>query len=442
MEDKSLPPQQQRIGFHYFPDLLHYRDSDLSRWLPELQSLGSSWITLTAPDDYTIPEAFIKGLIDTNIRPILHFKKSTSHPIALQLLKPLLEDYAKWGVRYVVFYDRPNQQDKWLPGDWAHDNIVERFLDLFIPCAEAASLSGLTPVLPPLEPGGNYWDTAFLYDLLSAITRRGYFQLVNQVTLSAYAQAGNRQLNWGAGGPERWPASQPYNTPKGSEDQQGFRIFDWYLVISTAALGKSLPIILFDAGCHLGAQTDSQYPPITPEAHAERHMEILHALVGEDNQSQAIPSEVIACIFGPLFAEPGTPEVNYAWYQSNGNKLRIIDAMQSWVISHNRTKKKSITYGTGRFNPHPIAHYLLVKEETWNTQGKYSTILKTLVEKYKPTTGYSVEEAAYAHRVTIFGDTSAFPDAIVDQLISAGCIVERIPIDGTVIASRSSETNI
>ena len=54
----------RRIGFHYFPDTQHYRQSDLQTWLPLLHELGAGWLTLQAPDNRAIPEAFIRGLID------------------------------------------------------------------------------------------------------------------------------------------------------------------------------------------------------------------------------------------------------------------------------------------------------------------------------------------------------------------------------------------
>ena len=439
MEDKSLPAQQHRIGFHYFSDTLHYRDSDLIRWLPELLSLGASWITLNAPDDHAIPEPFISGLIKANIQPILHFRPSTSRSVDIEHLKPLLTIYARWGVRHVVFFDRPNQLSNWSPAGWAQDKLVERFLDLFLPCAEAALFSGLTPVLPPLEPGGNYWDTAFLRDLFAAVNRRGYASLLNHLSLSAYARAGNRPLNWGAGGPERWPSTKPYFTPKDSQDQRGFRIFDWYLAISNASLGKSLPIMLFGAGCHPGDSSDPQHPPITPETHAARHVEIARALAGQESELEAIPAEVIACNYWPIFSAPGYPEASKAWFQVNGITLPVVESMRNWAISHKPVPASAVSCGPGRFNPHPIAHYLLLTEELWTRHGINSTILRAFLQKYKPTIGFSAVEAAFAHRVTIFGSILNFPEVVVDQLTAAGCLVERILEDGTVIAPSSAE---
>ena len=64
------------------------------------------------------------------------------------------------------------------------------------------------------------------------------------LALSAYAWTHGRSLDWGAGGPERWPSARPYLTPAGSQDQRGFRIFDWYRAVTQATIGADLPMLL------------------------------------------------------------------------------------------------------------------------------------------------------------------------------------------------------
>jgi hypothetical protein len=440
MDDRQHPTQQHRIGFHYFPDTMHYRDSDLIRWLPEMQSLGAAWTTLYALDDHAIPEPFISGLVKANITPVVHLHSKISKPTKTASLKALLSAYASWGVRYITLFDRPNLLTNWLSTDWAQDKLVDRFLDLYLPYVEAALSSGLTPILPPLEPGGNYWDTAFLRDLLFAIKRRGYSSLLDHMVLSAYAKLGNLPINWGAGGPERWPSSKPYLTPKGSQNQCGFRIFDWYHAICNAVTGKSMPIILFEVGCKVGEVSDPQFPPVTLETHTSRHLEITKALTGNVSELEAIPQEVLACNFWPLCTAPGHPEASHAWLKGSGDRLPIVEAIKNLALSNSSINKiSSSTSGHGRFNPHPIAHYLLLTEEVWEKMVKSSLILRNFMQKYQPTIGFSLSEAALAHRVTIFGSSQEIPEAVVDQLTKAGCLVERIQEDGTVIASKSSE---
>jgi hypothetical protein len=439
MQSGSLPTQQQRLGFHYFPDVMHYRDSDLVRWLPELQAFGAAWVVLYAQDDHAIPEPFLSGLINANIKPVLHIHSSTSYPARIESIKSLLNAYASWGVRHVTFFDQPNMLSSWSPTAWAQDKLADRFLDLYLPYAEAALSLGMTPITPPLQPGGNYWDTAFLRDLLSAIKRRGYLSILEHMALGAYARIGNRPLNWGSGGPERWPASKPYLTPESSQDQCGFRIFDWYLAITKAVTGKMVPVILFEVGCHNDESTDPRYSPVTMEEHTSNHVEIARALAGQETEVDAIPPEVMACNFWPVCTAPGHPEAAHAWYQSKGGKQTVVEALRNWAQSITPVPQNAAsTTSHGNINPHPIAHYLLLTEELWGKQGHSSPILRNFLQKYKPAIGFSPSEAALARRVTIYGSAQMISDIVVDQLISAGCQVERIQEDGTLIASTSS----
>jgi hypothetical protein len=144
------------IGLHYFPDTLHYREQDLLTWLPELLALGAGWLTLIAPLQRAIPEEFITHLIQAEIEPVLHFPLPLDQSTSRLNLNMLLNTYSRWGVKYVTLFDRPNLRRNWSAATWAQDNLVERFLDFYIPLAEAVQMTGMVPVFPPLEPGGDY----------------------------------------------------------------------------------------------------------------------------------------------------------------------------------------------------------------------------------------------------------------------------------------------
>ena len=49
--------------------------------------------------------------------------------------------------------------------------------------------------------------------------------------------------------------------------------------------------------------------------------------------------------------------------------------------------------------------------------------------------GFSIAEASLAKRVTVVGGVQAFPDSILETLRNAGCAVERMIVDGTVLAT-------
>jgi hypothetical protein len=74
--------------------------------------------------------------------------------------------------------------------------------------------------------------------------RRGHRSLVEDLHLAIYARTFGKPLEWGYGGPKKWAANRPYNTPDDSQDQIGFRTFDWYAATAESVVGKTLPMIV------------------------------------------------------------------------------------------------------------------------------------------------------------------------------------------------------
>lgn len=439
MEGFPQPASNTRYGFHYFPDPHHYRESDLRAWLPELRALGATWLTLVAPPERAIPEPFLRGLLDAGIEPVLHFRFPLSSPPAPDEMRLLLETYARWGVHYAALFDRPNRRMAWSTSEWARHDLVERFLDRFVPIANAAVRAGLVPVFPPLEPGGDYWDTAFLRTGLQALQRRGHARLLRKLVLGAYGWAANRPLRWGAGGPERWPGARPYRTPGGEEDQRGFRIFDWYIPIARAALGESPPLLLLGMGSLLNDRTDPLQPPIDEQLHAERNIRLAGAFAGERHTGAAgdpagpgdLPPEVLAGTFWLLAADRDSPHQDQAWFPSDGGTLPAVGALRQWV-------SERAASATAKETPSalPINHYLLLPRYEWGVADWHLDVIRPFIKRHHPTVGFSLQEAAMARHVTVLGGPQTFPEADLERLASAGCQVERIEGDGTSIASQ------
>jgi len=470
MQPQPLPPMNTRLGFHYFPDTLHFREDDLTTWLPELRSLGATWLTLLAPAERAVPEFFLKGLLQTGIEPVLHFNLPLEFHNRPETLDLLFSTYARWGVHYVTLFDRPNSRSSWSPAAWAQADLVERFLDIFLPVAESALREGLIPVFPPLEPGGDYWDTAFLRAALRGIQRRGQTHLLDSLALAAYAWAGERPLNWGAGGPERWPAARPYFTPASAQDQRGFRIFDWYLTMAQAELGQNLPILLLRAGscppesCSLRESRSLRSKPVVllPETaavdHTRRNLAIANLVSGEtaradpfdrlragltsDQQNELIepvPPEVLACNFWLLSTSAGSPYSNLAWFQPDGTFLPIVGEMRKWIAGVRAVADLgmpgSISVIPDNNQSHPISHYLLLPIYGWGVPEWHLDAVRPFIKEFHPTIGFSLDEASHAVRVTVVGGVQAYSDQDLQPLRQAGCTVERITVDGTIVAT-------
>ena len=447
MADQTSNPS--RIGFQYYPDTQHYREHDLHSWLPELQSLGAGKLVLYAHPERAIPEQFIAGLIAGGIEPILHIQLPLPSPNRLPSLELLAESYARWGVRYAVLFDRPNIRQTWAPSAWTQSEVVEQFLDMYIPLAERMLQSGLMPVFPPLEPGGDYWDTTFLQAALRSLQRRGCTALLDSLTMSALAWTHDKPLDWGAGGPERWPLSYPYSTPPGSQDQRGFHIFEWYLQITASELGTSRPIILLRTGVAPQAhapQTDVQH-------HVESSLAIARALaVPAGDGGLSIPVEVLACNFWLLAAAPESPYANQAWVQPDGGRLPSATALRRWnsgrmaATSHaeqaqstpasesQATPMAAHAAQTVTSAPRPITHYLLVPLYAWGIAEWDMESIRPIIDKFHPTVGFSIEEACLADRVTIAGGSKAFSEADYQRLRDAGCNLEILETGGNLVA--------
>jgi hypothetical protein len=414
-----------RMGMHYFANTAHYHAADLRTWLPKLRSLGAKWVVLPVTPDRNIPEDFIINLLQAGIEPILHVQLSLEKVAKVDDLQTLFEAYANYGVRYVVLFDRPNLRSRWPRSGWTQRGLVARFLDLFKPAAYAAIDAGLTPVFPALEPGGDYWDTAFLRSALEALETDGEDILLDKLALAAYAWAGDKPLTWGEGGPERWPATLPYATPENSQDQRGFHIFDWYNAVSTAAIGRQLPVIILAAGTQAGGKADPA-----------RTREIAAAF-------DKLPANVIAANLWLLAADAGAPEAEQAFFTAAGDANEIAQAWlgetplaQTAAEPELTVADEQLAYEEPITRAHaipdiedaipsgtrPIRHYLLLPNSSeWSLDRA-----KDFIAKFQPTIGYSVQEAKHAQRVTLAGGLQSFSDDLIRALIQAGCQVENL----------------
>ncbi|MBW8010113.1 MAG: hypothetical protein FVQ83_02570 [Chloroflexi bacterium] len=453
MENFHKPIRDTKFGMHYFSDTTHFRDEDLAAWLPELKAIGASWLTLKAPLTRAIPEKFVRGLIDSGIEPILQFQMLPDSAPKPNELAAILEAYAHWGIHYISLFDRPNLRQMWPGTSWAQSDLVERFLDIYLPLADLLIDIGVTPIFPPLEPGGDYWDTAFLRSSLQVISNRGKMQLLDKLVLGAYAWVDSKPLNWGAGGPERWPGARPYYTPPEEEDQCGFRIFDWYSTISAAVLGEPLPIILMAIRCSAGEDIDPREADSFLNSHAERNLRIASLMADNpasrlvSDEVEEVPDNVLACNFWLLSANADSPHAFEAWYQPDGTNKPIIGALKDWMADQFSSVQEEKKGNVGESPPinSPVAfdrsikHYLLLPSYEWGVADWHLDVIRPFVKRHQPTVGYSISEAKGAQRVTVVGGEKTFSQELIIDLQEAGCEVSHIQGDGTNIATQLAE---
>jgi len=336
---------------------------------------------------------------------------------SVEELTLLFETYHKWGVKYVILFDRPNQQESWGSEAWTQSDLTERFLDGFLPLAEAAVAVGLVPVFPPLEPGGDYWDTVFLRGALDGIKRRASKPLQDRLILSAYAGFNGKPLSWGAGGPQSWPEAQPYTTPLTSQDQQGFRIAEWYLTLSETILEKKLPLLI------LGIRG----PALEGDDLAAAMLKGTRLIARQAVEGlDPLPEQVLGGAIFVLTGSEGCCTAGHRWYSPDGKPEPIAEAFLRGDI---QPEVKSPA------NSFQISHYLLLPSFDWGVADWHLNVTRSFIKKHRPTVGFSLEEATQAEQVTVVGGENLFTEQDLSNLRSQGCLVRRIDGDGTKIAS-------
>jgi len=405
-----------------------------------MQNLSIQWLTLRAPSNRAIPEDFFRELRLANIQPIIHLGLSLENPSTADEISPILSAYAQRGVRYVAFFDRPNLRSSWPTVGWTQRKLVERFLEVFLPLAHTALDEGLTPLFPPLEPGGDYWDTAFLRAALEELQSRGEGLLLEQMGLSAYAWTEGKPLDWGIGGPESWPASLPYSTPEGSQDHCGFRIFDWYNAIARAVVGKEMPLLVLAAGNNavsISVSDDANIRTIEMAKHVAQ-------TVDHDNPSaNIVPENVLAFNFWQLASEELGFNDQSSWFDPQGKAREVVSDWQAWKENYstaNYVSQQKITKAPKEIerSKSTFSHYLLLPTRDWGASDMDFAAIKPFVLKHQATVGYSVKEAEQASRVTLLGTEDTYFEGLIHQLRQAGCQIDNFEADGTTIAPQSA----
>jgi hypothetical protein len=419
-----------RLGFHYFPDEAHYTTADLQVWLPRLQASGAAWLVVRAGLGQLIPEAFLRGVIEAGLRPVVWIHAPIG-ALRAKDLAPALNTYHRWGVQYVVPGDRPNLRQSWPASEWSRSGLVERCVDRLLPLLQLQRSIGLRPVFPPLEPGGDYWDTAFLETAVRSLMRRGQHDLVRELSLAVYGWTYGRALDWGAGGPERWPESRPYAAPETSPDQRGIRLSEWYDAVLTRAFGQTLPLLVVAGGALRGPLGRG-----FQEDYAAQSASLLRLMTGPD-----APASIQCFAFYPLATSPADPEAPFAWFDTAGQPRlatvgEILRSEPDTLSPHRagtaaKTPAAAPSSARAAAQPvdRPLEHYVLLAESSAAALARGLQQLGGMAMEQRAVVGFSSEQARLAKRVTILGSEQAIPAWIEHGLRQHGCQVTRVRID-------------
>lgn len=410
------------IGFTYFTSLNYLVERQIKDWMPALRQLGASSVIFKAGFDRAIPEDAIRHAQENGLESMVHFTEELPLARKFNDVAVLLDVYAKWGVKKVILGNKPNTKSAWPTAGWQYENLVDHFLDRLIPLATYAVRIGISPILPPMKPGGDYWDSAFVELVLAGLRRRRLDGVLDKMILSSYGYTFNKPLSWGTGGPERWSVSKPYLTPEGQEDQLGFHNFEWIQASGQRATGTKMPVLILDAG-NPGLTYSQSESNMTIET-IQRILLLCHEKqnLSDEVESEAIAldSSVVVCTFALDTLE-----------QALGENFNTEVLIKIFGDHQDNDKKPALEKSSLKI----ISHYLLLPSHNYGVSDVVLNKIRPLIKKLHPTIGFSIEEASLASKVSVFPDSILFTDEKINQLRSAGCRVEVLPESGIEIAT-------
>jgi hypothetical protein len=412
-----------QLGFSYFTAPEYLLAQHLNIWMPLLQKWGGNYVVLQANFDLAVPEDVFISAQNSGLELFVHFNVPLPSARAFNDASGMLDIYKKWGSKYVILGDQPNAKHAWPIANWHYETLVEKYLDRFIPLANHAVKIGMHPVLAPLLPGGDFWDYAFLELLLDGLKQHQMEHIIKSLTLSSYGYTFHKPLQWGEGGPERWSGSKPYQTPEGHQDQIGFNNYEWVQASSQRMLGKKLPVLILDAG---------RPSPSIELVKDERAIDSLQILINACREPQSIEADpstdfpelkdhILGCTFG------------LDTIRTLLGGAFSIESLKRLFLGRERTEDKAFSAQT---QVKYLKHYLLLPSYVSGVPDVVLNKIRPLIKSFQPTVGFSLEEAAYAAKVSVFPDPFLFPDEKINQLRAAGCQVEILPNSGIEIATQ------
>jgi hypothetical protein len=182
----------------------------------------------------------------------------------------------------------------------------------------------------------------------------------------------------------------------------------------------------------------SQEPSL--DLHTRTNLEIARLMLGIPspgrNPPPAVSSHVLASNFWLLSASSPSKEAGVAWFQPDGRALPVVQALTR--LRNGCEDKEAISADPQgpetRLPFRPIQHYVLLPKDSQMLDPTIG-FLRSMIDDQHPTLGFSLEEAVLAERVSVAGDETTFPEDVLGKLRIAGCMVDRLNIDGTSIAT-------
>jgi hypothetical protein len=232
-------------GMHWIPTAKQSH-AVVDRFVSEAQKMGVKWVTFlndgaaTGQNDYLVTK-----LVGAGIEPIMRLWSPKLEPMQGDV-EGMVRHYVGMGVHYFQPYNEPNLNDEQPDGVAS----VDRYLNTWIPTAQAIVRGGGLPGFGSLAPGGDKNDIDFLTEAMAGLKSRGQLGALDKAWLSMHNYTHNHPIEQRA-------------------DTDGFFKFRAYHQIMANALGRDIPIIGTEGGTFVGEQEDPALPAVSAQGVAD-----------------------------------------------------------------------------------------------------------------------------------------------------------------------------
>ena len=447
----SANRKSKKLGFHYYKDAGHFDDPSLDYWLPKLQAAGTSWLVVYAPESGEIPENFIMRLRNARIEPIVVLNYQISEPPSAAIFQQRMAYFHSIGIHMVQFFNRPNMRSSWNAEDWIKPGLVTRFIRKYADYAVICIREKVIPLFPLLEPGGDYWDLAFLRSSIKLLKKEFSETLLSNLVFSASAALNRHPVIWNEAGPAACPPVIPY--AEGKIDHRGFYLFKWYEEILSAELGKKVPLLLMNAG--MWDLSSGLFDVVTKES-KQQNLNILNMLQEITLKGESrIPSFVLSCC---MYKLPTTESLSAA--VPSGTASAAADrlfSMESKSLANEpvplaeRIGKiieffKNFNFidllkkfGTNIASVFKYAgslillggknkEYFLLPEVSSLFTEEQLNVIRQYIKIHKCASGNDLNEALASKNVIMIDDPALYPAYMLRQLQDRGCAVHTVSL--------------
>ena len=263
--------------------------------------MGVKWVTFlndgatTSDNDYLVSK-----LVGAGIEPVMRVFSATIAPLQGDI-EGMVRHYTAMDVHYFQPFNEPN-----LNCENPDCKVsVDRYLDAWIPAAQAITRGGGLPGFGSMAPGGEYDDQAFLQ---ASLKSRGQLSSLDHAWLSMHNYTWNHPI-----------------AERGDGD--GFFKFRAYDKMVHDALGRDLSIIGTEGGTFEGEQEDLKMPAVTATMAADWTRDAFQYL--RDKRERWLLASSVWTIADVAGGGGDARFEAQALFKADGRKSAIVSALQN-----------------------------------------------------------------------------------------------------------------